>query len=237
MPRTRGPACGPCAILLLPLLLASALAAAPARGASHPRPPEVAPAPSPLPLPEDDDDAPPPLAPPPLGAPAEAPPAKGAAAAGAVRTDRLRLFGMMDREVVGPDHDTVGHIIDVLVNEDGRPQAVLVETGGFMGVGDRKIAIGWRDIVFDEAHPDGPVHTAMTTDQVRAAPAYQPGAPAIVAIGAPLPPPPPAPPPVAPPPAPLELSDGGAAPPVAAAPAPLAAPVPTPAARLSGRRS
>jgi hypothetical protein len=88
-------------------------------------------------------------------------------------------------------------------------------------VGDRRIAVGWQDVAADAAHPGGAVHIAMTTDQIRAAPAWQAGGPAFVAVGAPAPPPPAGPPPVAPAPAPLPLTEEGGAPPIAVPPAPL----------------
>ncbi len=217
--RTRGPACG-----LLALVFAPIFAGGAAPGSvrvAHPL--LVAPYPAPLPPPDSKAALPaeaPPL--PPLEAPPPPEP-EPKAASGPVQTDKLRLYGMMDREVVGPDRNTVGHVIDVLVNEDGRPQAVLVETGGFMGVGDRRIAIGWQDVVVDARNPGGAVHITMTTDQIRAAPAWAAGAPAFVAVGAPAPPPPAGPPPVAPAPAPLPLTEASSP---LIAPAPEALPVP-----------
>ena len=144
-----------------------------------------------------------------------------------VRTDRLRLTGLMDRQVIGPDKLDIGHVIDVLVDPDGEPRALLVETGGFLGVGNRQIAIDWTGISFPEHKPGDPIRTGMTLDQVRSAPAYKSEGPVMVAVGAALPPPPgPLEPP--PPPAPLPPAASAAsrepAPPVAEPPPPLPSP-------------
>ena len=228
--RTRGLASGLLVLAIAPIL-ASGAASGSARVA---RPLLVAPSPAPLPNP-DSEAALPAAAPAPAALEAPPPPASPAPAAAAapVQTDKLRLYGMMDREVVGPDKNTVGHVIDVLVNEDGLPQAVLVETGGFMGVGDRRIAISWQDVVVDPRRPGEAVHITMTTDQIRAAPAWEAGAPAFVAVGAAPPPAPIGPPPVAAAPAPLPLTEEGSTPLIAPAPPPLAVPT-TRAARGRG---
>ncbi len=187
----------------------------------HPPRAEIAPYPLPLAAPQPETGSPATAAAPP---PLEAPPTQQAASrpSAPVRTDRLRLSGMMDREIVGPDKLDIGHVIDVLVDPNGRPQAVLVETGGFLGIGNRRIAVAWTGISFPEDQPNGPIRTIMTINQVRSAPAYQGSGPVSVAVGAQLPPPP-GPPVPMPPPSPL--------PPVAEVPkreqiAPVAEPPP-----------
>ncbi len=203
------------AVLLAGLLL-------PAAGSRPQRPPDVAPYPVPLTAPEPETGSPSiAAAPPPLESPP--PPQPPANKPVPVRTDRLRLTGLMDRDVVGPDKLDIGHVIDVLVDPDGEPRAVLVETGGFLGIGNRKIAVAWTGISFPENKLDGPIRTDMTMAQVRSAPAYGQGGPVTVAVGVALPAPklPPAP---AAPPSPLPSVGTAAhdAPiPVAEPPAPL----------------
>ena len=184
------------------LLAAGILAAGPlvAAAGPHPRPPEVAPAPTPLAAPEPQTGSPSiAAAPPPLDAVVQSTDAVPRPAA-PVRTDRLRVTGLMDRDVVGSDKFDIGHVIDVLVDANGQPRAVLVETGGFLGIGNRQIAVAWTGISFPENNPDGPIRTNMTIAQVRSAPAYNHAGPVSVAVGAALPAPPASPIPAAAPP-------------------------------------
>jgi hypothetical protein len=37
----------------------------------------------------------------------------------------------------------IGRLVDVLVGDQGQPQAAVIDFGGFMGVGNRKIAVDW----------------------------------------------------------------------------------------------
>ncbi len=177
----------PPALLLATVILA---AAGPGR-ANRPPPVPVAAAPPPLAAPQGAPDAVP-VAPSPPALTASAnvtavPASGGHPAAPApsrpVQTARLALFGLMDRGVTGRDNATIGHIIDVLVDPDGRPEAVLVEAGGFLGIGQRKIAVGWADVSFSEHDPSGPVKVNMTLDEVRSAPAFDGNGPTIIAVG------------------------------------------------------
>lgn len=209
---------------LAALLLATSLAAAPGARAARPLP--IADPPPPLP-PIGNPEAAPIVAPPPSPLPAvpsqePQPPS--------VQTAQVTLEGMMDREVVGLDGAAIGHVIDVLVDRQGAPQAVLVETGGFLGVGERKVAVAWSSLSFEAKDAAHPLVVDMTADQVRGAPAFagggQRGPVAIGPLPSPLPPPPPE---RAPAPAPLAGNeDEGDT--VAPYPAPLPAP------RVSSRR-
>ncbi len=211
-----------------PLLI---LLAAPSIAAARPiRPPLVAPAPAALPAPVVETGALP-LAPSPAALPqplasSTTPAASSrtpAVVRGPMRTKKLPLSGMMDRAIVGVDKVEIGHVIDVLVDARGEPEAMLVETGGFLGLGDRKIAIGWDDVTFAADDPSGPVRANLTIEQVRSAPAYQQQRMVTVAIAAP--PPPPGPPLVADAPPHLAAPEQvNRAPPVAAAPTPLSMP-------------
>jgi PRC-barrel domain len=41
---------------------------------------------------------------------------------------------------------TIGRIIDLLVRSDGNVEAAVIEYGGFLGIGSRKVAIAWPEL-------------------------------------------------------------------------------------------
>ena len=55
---------------------------------------------------------------------------------------------ILGRQVTGPDRGAVGRIVDVLVDDTGQPRAVVIDLGGFMGIGNRRIAVAWRALHF-----------------------------------------------------------------------------------------
>lgn len=67
----------------------------------------------------------------------------------------------------------IGHLVDVLVDEQGQPQAAVIDFGGFMGVGNRKIAVEWGALHFAPADSKRAITLSLTPDQIKAAPEYK----------------------------------------------------------------
>ena len=65
---------------------------------------------------------------------------------------------ILGRQVSGPDDKNVGRIVDVLVDDQGQPRAAVVDLGGFLGIGNRRIAVVWRALHFvPEATGEGKI--------------------------------------------------------------------------------
>jgi hypothetical protein len=63
----------------------------------------------------------------------------------------------------------------------GQVRAAIIDFGGFLGVGNRKIAVDWNALHFALGRKD-PIILDLTRDQVKAAPEYKDGRP-LVLIG------------------------------------------------------
>lgn len=100
--------------------------------------------------------------------------------------------GILGREVLSVADENMGRIVDVIVDRSG-VRAAIIDFGGFLGVGNRKIAVEWSALHFPPPdRPNAKITLDLTRDQVKAAPEYQDGKP-IVVLGAlgklePLPP-------------------------------------------------
>jgi hypothetical protein len=71
-------------------------------------------------------------------------------------------------------NENMGRIVDVIVDHDGRVRAAVIDFGGFLGVGSRKIAVDWNALSFPSPASDRDVVTLeLTRDQVKAAPEYK----------------------------------------------------------------
>ena len=62
---------------------------------------------------------------------------------------RDHLFRVLGKDVLNAKGEEMGRIVDVLFDEKGQPHAAVIDFGGFLGVGMRKIAISWRALRFD----------------------------------------------------------------------------------------
>ena len=92
--------------------------------------------------------------------------------------------GILGRQVLGAADENMGRIVDVIVDHSGRVRAAVIDFGGFLGVGSRKIAVDWSALHFPPpGQPNAKISLDLTRDQVKAAPEYQEGKP-IVVLGA-----------------------------------------------------
>jgi hypothetical protein len=102
--------------------------------------------------------------------------------------DDQKVETVIGRHVSSSHGDDMGPIVNVIVNGHGQVQAALIDFGGFLGVGNRRIAVDWRALHFAAKGDSGRITIALTRDQIRLAPAYKPGQPLFV-LGGPKPPP------------------------------------------------
>ena len=89
-----------------------------------------------------------------------------------LRTTKLNLFGLIDRSVTGRQKREIGHVVDVLVDVKGQPAALVVDVGGFMGMGNRRIAIGWERFALSGRKAGDALQIPFSDAQIKAAPAY-----------------------------------------------------------------
>jgi hypothetical protein len=73
-----------------------------------------------------------------------------------------------------------GRIVDVIVGRDGRVHAAIIDFGGFLGIGARKIAVDWNALVFASEGKPGAIALELTRNQLRLAPQYKRGEPLVV---------------------------------------------------------
>jgi hypothetical protein len=98
--------------------------------------------------------------------------------------DAVDAHGILGRDVRSPTEENMGRIADVIVDRGGQTRAAVIDFGGFLGVGSRKIVVDWRALQFwNVAHKSESIGLALTREQVRAAPEYKEDQP-IVVLGA-----------------------------------------------------
>jgi PRC-barrel domain len=97
--------------------------------------------------------------------------------------DGEQLESVLGIEALSSTGDDMGRIVDVIVDRGGQARAAIIDFGGFLGVGSRKIAVDWRSLHFDPKKA-GAVVVNLTKDQLRVAPVYKAAEPVIM-IGGP----------------------------------------------------
>ena len=91
--------------------------------------------------------------------------------------------GILGREIRSTADENMGRIVDVLVDGQGATRAAIIDFGGFLGVGSRKIAVAWQALHFvPAAEKRYGIVLELTRDQVKPAPEYKEGKPIIVLV-------------------------------------------------------
>jgi hypothetical protein len=82
--------------------------------------------------------------------------------------------GILGRAVRSRANENMGRIVDVIVDHSGRTRAAVIDFGGFLGIGNRKIAVDWDALNFAPDLDGRDVVTLdLTRDQIKAAPLYR----------------------------------------------------------------
>jgi hypothetical protein len=89
--------------------------------------------------------------------------------------------GVLGRDVRSPTDEDMGHIVDVIVDRTGTVRAAVIDFGGFLGVGSRKIVVDWSALHFGHvADKKDSITLELTKAQVAAAPEYKEDTPIVV---------------------------------------------------------
>jgi hypothetical protein len=89
--------------------------------------------------------------------------------------------GVLGRDVRSAADEDMGRIVDVIVDREGQVRAAVIDFGGFLGVGSRKIVVDWNALHFGRiANKSDAIRLELTKEQVTAAPEYKEDAPLVV---------------------------------------------------------
>ena len=131
------------------------------------------------------EPSPPPTGQPETGNPPSAAPAPPTPPPGtpAMVLDDQEVSTILGKSVRSSADEDMGRIVDIIVSRDGQVHAAIIDFGGFLGIGTRKIAVDWRALNFAPAGKPGSITLDLTRNQVRLAPEYKRGEPVVV-VGA-----------------------------------------------------
>src|SRR5438552_7363850 len=88
---------------------------------------------------------------------------------------------ILGRDVRSAVNEDMGRIVDVIVDREGTVRAAVIDFGGFLGVGSRKIVVDWNALHFGRiANKADSITLELTKEQVIAAPEYKEDKPLIV---------------------------------------------------------
>jgi sporulation protein YlmC with PRC-barrel domain len=90
-----------------------------------------------------------------------------------VPADQLTAENLVGTTVYGANDTNVGDISDIVLSQDGKVDAVLIDVGGFLGIGSKTVAVGMDKLSFlQDADNNRYLYTTFTKEQLDAQAAY-----------------------------------------------------------------
>jgi len=88
--------------------------------------------------------------------------------------DAMTVTHWYKQNVYDPGENKIGEIMDLLVDKDGKITALIVGVGGFLGMGEKDVAVPFNAVQFNTKDNNKwwPVINA-TKDALKAAPGYK----------------------------------------------------------------
>jgi hypothetical protein len=93
----------------------------------------------------------------------------------ALVVDGGQVLGVLGKQVRSSTGEDMGRIVDVIIDRSARVRAAVIDFGGFLGVGNRQIAVAWSAIRLPAQDKPGALVVDFTRDQLRVAPTYKAG--------------------------------------------------------------
>ena len=93
-----------------------------------------------------------------------------------IPSGELKAEELVGTTVYGANDENIGEISDIVLTQDGKVDAMIIDVGGFLGVGEKPVAVGFDKLAF-MTDKDGKkyLYTKFTKEQLDAQTAYDKG--------------------------------------------------------------
>ena len=91
------------------------------------------------------------------------------------RADEWRASKLIGTSVIGPDNKSIGDINELMLGEQGEIEAVVVGVGGFLGIGEKNVAVPFEALNVQRKADSGAIEkitVAYSKDELKNAPKF-----------------------------------------------------------------
>lgn len=85
----------------------------------------------------------------------------------------MQVSELIGAEVSTTDGEDVGPVEDLIIDENGQIVAIVLGVGGFLGMGEKVVAIGWDDVTRSGTAEEYELQIDVTREGLRAAPEFE----------------------------------------------------------------
>jgi len=83
------------------------------------------------------------------------------------------VVSVLGRNVQGANGEDLGRVVDVLADAGGRVRVAIIEFGGFLGVGNRRVAVDWSLLHFPPGGQDKSLTLSVSGKKLQSTPEYK----------------------------------------------------------------
>lgn len=80
---------------------------------------------------------------------------------------------LIGAEVKTTNDENVGSVSDLIIDDNGQVVAIVVGVGGFLGMGEKDVAIGWDDVTRSSSPDDNELRIDLTREGLMSAPEFK----------------------------------------------------------------
>mgnify|MGYP000916177663 CR=1 FL=1 len=84
------------------------------------------------------------------------------------------LQSLLGKEISTQQDQDPGRIVDILSDANGSVRAAVIEFGGFLGIGVRKVAVPWTALRFEDKSGRTAILVDLTREEIMRLPEYRP---------------------------------------------------------------
>lgn len=87
--------------------------------------------------------------------------------------DSINTSQLIGLEVQSTTGENVGEIGEVVLDSGGEVQGVVIDVGGFLGVGTHPVLLGWQDVTLAGSGDNVTANVTATAESLKAMPVYE----------------------------------------------------------------
>lgn len=92
---------------------------------------------------------------------------------GSAPANGMHASNLIGAEVKTSADEDVGPVSDLIIDKNGQVVAIVVGVGGFLGMGERSVAIGWDDVTKSGTSDEPELRIDVTRESLRSAPEFK----------------------------------------------------------------
>lgn len=85
----------------------------------------------------------------------------------------IQASDLIGAEIQTTGDEEVGEVSDLIIDQNGQIVAVVVGVGGFLGMGEKDVAISWDHVTASGTSDERELRVDVTRDELRSAPKFE----------------------------------------------------------------